>query len=184
MSRETRRSTEKDARAFYAEHYSDWTVHELPLMVYVPLMDEDQERALALVQEILTEAAFDIRARVIPPGDDPREPAGDELTTEERETLGWAIERDWNSRDMREDWLTLHAAVERILRARLAARGAEDERLRAQVAAVRALADRLDGQSLVTFTGAPPEGNRSVSRYGDLIRAALGDNPDTPQEGR
>jgi hypothetical protein len=57
----------EEGEAFYAKHYSDWTVHELPLMVYVPLVDNDREAALALVQEILTDAAFDIRVRVIPP---------------------------------------------------------------------------------------------------------------------
>ena len=51
--------------AFYGQHYSDWTVHELPLMVYVPLNDADSDAALALVREILDEAAFDIRVRPI-----------------------------------------------------------------------------------------------------------------------
>lgn len=57
---------EEDA-AFYEEHYSDWTVHELPLMVSVPTEDADRDQALALVREILDEAAFDIRVRIIPP---------------------------------------------------------------------------------------------------------------------
>lgn len=61
-------SADRDA-AFYAEHYSDWTVHELPLMVYVPMKDADWAEALALVREILDEAAFDIGVRVLPPGD-------------------------------------------------------------------------------------------------------------------
>lgn len=60
-----RQAPESDA-AFYAEHYSDWTVHELPLMVYVPSTG-DRDEALALVREILDEAAFDIRVHVIPP---------------------------------------------------------------------------------------------------------------------
>lgn len=59
-------NAENDA-AFYEEHYSDWTVHELPLMVYVPMVNADPSEALALVREILDEAAFDIRVRVIPP---------------------------------------------------------------------------------------------------------------------
>lgn len=47
--------------AFYEQHYSDWTVHELPLIVYVPSKDSDRAEALALIREILDEAAFDIR---------------------------------------------------------------------------------------------------------------------------
>lgn len=47
--------------AFYREHYSAWTVHELSLVLYVPTKSEDREFALDLVREILNEAAFDIR---------------------------------------------------------------------------------------------------------------------------
>lgn len=64
-------SAENDA-AFYEEHYSDWTVHELPLMVYVPTKDADRDEALALVREILDQAAFDIRVRVLPPTEEQR----------------------------------------------------------------------------------------------------------------
>lgn len=46
---------------FYAEHYPDWTVHELDLRVFVPSKDSPQAEALALVREILTEAGFDIK---------------------------------------------------------------------------------------------------------------------------
>lgn len=46
--------------AFYEKHYSGWTVHALPLTVYVPMVDRDPASALALVREILDEAAFDI----------------------------------------------------------------------------------------------------------------------------
>lgn len=46
---------------FYNKHYSDWTVHALPLMVFVPLLNEERTAALDLIQEILTEAGFDIR---------------------------------------------------------------------------------------------------------------------------
>jgi hypothetical protein len=60
-----KQASENDS-AFYAEHYSDWTVHELPLMVYVPMKDADRDEALALVREILDEAAFDIRVRPTP----------------------------------------------------------------------------------------------------------------------
>lgn len=49
---------------FYEEHYSDWTVHALPLVVYVPTKDGSREDALALVQEILDDASFDIRVSV------------------------------------------------------------------------------------------------------------------------
>lgn len=62
-------SAENDA-AFYEEHYSDWTVHALPLVVYVPTNGEDRALALALVREILDGAAFDIRVRAIPPAAD------------------------------------------------------------------------------------------------------------------
>lgn len=58
---QTKRSVIREHADFYEEHYSDWTVHALPLMVYVPLMKEDRAYALLLVQEILTEASFDIR---------------------------------------------------------------------------------------------------------------------------
>ncbi len=44
-----------------AQHYSDWTVHALPLLVYVPLASgDDAEEALALVREVLDDAGFDI----------------------------------------------------------------------------------------------------------------------------
>jgi hypothetical protein len=59
-----------DDAAFYEAHYSDWTVHELPLMVYVPLKDRDRDSALALVREALEAAGLDIRCRPIPPGRD------------------------------------------------------------------------------------------------------------------
>ena len=53
-----------DVEAFYAEHYSDWTVHALSLVVYVP-STQSRGEALALVQEILDEAAFDIRVQEV-----------------------------------------------------------------------------------------------------------------------
>lgn len=70
MNEDSGQSAENDAdslAAFYEEHYPDWTVHELPLMVYVPSVHADRDEALALVREILDEAAFDIRVRAIPP---------------------------------------------------------------------------------------------------------------------
>lgn len=48
-------------REFYRKHYSDWTVHALPLVIYIPTTHNDRAEALALVREILDEAAFDIR---------------------------------------------------------------------------------------------------------------------------
>lgn len=46
---------------FYRKHYADWTVHELPLTIYVPTAHDDRDEAIALVREILEEAGFDIR---------------------------------------------------------------------------------------------------------------------------
>jgi hypothetical protein len=70
---------ESEHSAFYEEHYSDWTVHELPLIVYVPTIRSNRDEALALVREILDEAAFDIRAALAPTAHDAadREPADD-----------------------------------------------------------------------------------------------------------
>jgi hypothetical protein len=63
MTEQTDAAEVEDSNAaFYAKHYSDWTVHALPLMVYVPTGDDRPKvDAMELVQEILTEAAFDIR---------------------------------------------------------------------------------------------------------------------------
>ena len=47
--------------SFYQQHYSDWTVHKLPLLVYVPTNSWARSYALDLVRETLEEAAFDIR---------------------------------------------------------------------------------------------------------------------------
>lgn len=69
-------SAENDV-SFYEKHYPDWTVHELPLVVSVPMKDASRDAALALVREVLDEAALDIRVRVIPPG------ISDEGTTDE-----------------------------------------------------------------------------------------------------
>jgi hypothetical protein len=64
MSRRT--IEEMEQAAFYQEHYSDWTVHALRLTVYVPLTEDSTEAdSLALVREILDDAAFDIRVSVI-----------------------------------------------------------------------------------------------------------------------
>lgn len=38
------------------------------------------------------------------------------LSERQRAEIGWAVERDWQLRDQRDDWDGLHAAVERIVR--------------------------------------------------------------------
>lgn len=48
---------------FYKKHYSDWTVHELPLTVYIPTNSLTREEAREMIQEILDGAAFDIKVR-------------------------------------------------------------------------------------------------------------------------
>ena len=120
----------------------------------------------------------------------PREPAGDELTAEERDVEALAREMFtawagpwWDDASTTEYWRDVFRSRARVvltsdwLAARLAARGAEDERLRAQVAAVRAVLD----EHTRMCNPAPYTSERALA---ERLRAALGDNPDTPQEGR
>lgn len=54
-------SERETLEAFYAEHYADWTVHELPVMVYVPTKRGTRDESLALVREVLDDATLDIK---------------------------------------------------------------------------------------------------------------------------
>lgn len=66
--------SEREAIAsFYAEHYSDWTVHEFSLSVHAPMRYGSRREALDLVREILDESDIKVEDRSPRPAvEDPR----------------------------------------------------------------------------------------------------------------
>lgn len=173
--------------AFYEEHYSDWTVHALPLMVYVPTKDSNRDEAAKLVREILHEAAFDIRVSMTAEHSSEEGGEGLRLTAAEREAV-----QDSSGAPGRLGRKHFEA-VERILADRLAAVQAERRKfydegvahgrecgvaerddLRGRLAA---LADRYAAEGAARDAAGKPAWPNNVARD---LRAALA-NPSAAQ---